>query len=104
MIKEVTFENFEEIVDTHPLVILEFWTQNCSACKTFDPVFATLAEVNPDVCFGKVNAAIAGDLAQAFQIKSVPTIMGFKNAELVFEHTGLVPPEAFDSLFQQLRG
>ena len=100
---EVTFENFEEIVDSHPMVILDFWADWCQPCRVFSPIFEKMAELNPDVFFGKVNSEIATELAQAFNVRSIPTIMAFKNAELLYEQAGLLPPEMFEALLRKLR-
>lgn len=94
---------FDQIIDQHPLIILDFWAEGCGPCKVFGPIFEKLAEAYPDIYFGKVNTEVATDLAQAFQIRSIPTLMAFKNGDLVFEHSGLLPPESFDQLIQKLK-
>ena len=96
-------ETFESIVDLHPLVILDFWAEWCQPCKIFSPLFETMAELHPDVFFGKVNTEQATELAQAFQVRSIPTVMAFKNGELVFEQPGLLPPQVFEELIHRLK-
>ena len=103
MIPQVNMENFEAIVDEHPLVILDFWAEWCQPCKTFAPIFEMMAELNPEICFGKVDTEIAVDLAQAFLVRSIPTIMAFKNGDLIFEQAGLLPPEHFEALIRRLK-
>lgn len=100
---DVTMESFEEAVDTHPLVILDFWAGWCQPCKVFAPIFEQLAELNPDIYFGKVDTERAKDLAEAFQIRGVPAILAFKNGDLVFETSGILPPAQMEELFRQLR-
>jgi thioredoxin 1 len=100
---DVNFANFEAIVDGHPIVVLDFWAAWCAPCRIFAPVFEKLAELHPDVYFGKVNTEIATDLAQAFQIRGIPTLMVFLRGELVFEQPGLVSAEGFTQLLGQLR-
>jgi len=96
-------ENFESIVDGHPLVILDFWAAWCKPCQTFSPIFEMMAGLHPEIFFGKVNTEEAVELAQAFQVRSIPTIMAFKNGDLVFEQAGLLPPEHFEALIHKLK-
>lgn len=100
---EVTMQVFEEIIDQKPIVILDFWAEWCGPCKVFAPIFEKLAETYPEIYFGKVNTEIATDLSEAFQIRSIPTIMAFKNGELVFEQAGVLPAQHFEQLINHLQ-
>ncbi len=100
---EVTMETFEAVVDGNEIVFLDFWAAWCGPCKLFGPVFEAVAEQNPDLYFGKVNTEQATDLAQAFNVRSIPTLMAFKKGELVFEQAGLLPAEAFARLVEHVR-
>jgi len=100
---DVTLEIFETVVDQHPHVILDFWAEWCKPCKVFEPAFAIMAELHPQVFFGKVNVEVAKDLAEAFQVRSIPTLMAFKNGELVFEQPGILPAEHFQKLVEKLQ-
>jgi thioredoxin 1 len=102
-VHEVTMENFETIVDAHPIVILDFWAVWCQPCKVFAPIFKSIAELNPDLYFGAVNTEVATELAEAFQVRSIPTLMAFKNGDLVFEQAGMLPAEHFAELLKRLR-
>jgi thioredoxin len=99
----VTMSNFEEIVEKHELVVLDFWAEWCQPCKLLGPVFEELAAHNTDIFFGKVNTEQSQDLAQAFQVRSIPTLMAFKKGELVFEKSGLPPPQVLQELLEHLR-
>jgi len=92
---DINMEIFESIIDQHPIVILDFWAEWCGPCKTFAPIFESLAETFPEIYFGKVNTELATDLAEAFQIRSIPTVMAFKNGELVFEQSGILSADQF---------
>lgn len=102
-VHEINMENFEEVVDTHPLVLLDFWATWCAPCKMLSPLLEQLASHHTDIFFGKVNTEIATDLAEAFQVRSVPTLIGFKNGELVLELAGLLPPDKYEQILDQLR-
>lgn len=101
--KTVTMENFETLVDTHPIVFLDFWASWCKPCQLFGPVFEEAARMHPDICFGKVNTEVATDLSQAFQVRSIPTLMAFKNTEMVYEASGILSPAMLDELIQKIR-
>lgn len=96
-------ESFESVVDGNEFVILDFWAEWCGPCKTFGPIFEKLAELNPDIFFGKVDTEKATELAQAFQIRSIPSILAFHKGELVFEGSGILQPAQMGQLLDALR-
>jgi thioredoxin len=100
---EITMQNFEETVEKHEMVLLDFWAEWCQPCKMLAPVFEELSNHHPEIHFGKVNTEKCQDLAGAFQVKSIPTIMAFKKGELVFEQAGLLTPAQLTKLLESLR-
>jgi thioredoxin len=100
---EVTMHNFEDIVDKHSMVVLDFWAAWCGPCRTFSPFYEKMAEANPDIFFGKVDVEKSSDLASAFQVQGVPAIIAFQKGEIIFEQSGLPCPEDFAELLERLR-
>lgn len=94
----LTGANFKEVVDNNDLVIVDFWATWCGPCKSFAPVFSAAADNNPDIVFAKVDTEAAQDLSSAFQIRSIPTLMVFKEQIVVFSQAGALPASNFDEL------
>lgn len=99
----VTLETFDDIVEKNEIVLLDFWAAWCQPCKILGPVFEEMAKHNTDIYFGKVNTEECKELAQAFHVRSVPTLMAFKKGELVFEQSGLPTPAQLTQLLDTLR-
>ena len=100
---DITMQNFEDTVEQHEMVLLDFWASWCQPCKMLAPVFEEMAKHHTDILFGKVNTETSQDLAEAFQVRSVPTLMAFKKGELVFEQAGLPTPAQLEQILEGLR-
>ena len=91
---ELTKENFEEIITGNDTVIIDFWAEWCGPCKAFGPVFEKVSEDYPDVVFAKVNTELEQEIAGWFQIRSIPTLMAFREQIIVFSQPGALPEGA----------
>jgi thioredoxin reductase (NADPH) len=102
-ITELNFDTFNDAVEAHEMVIIDFWAEWCGPCKVLAPAFEELSRGNSDIFFAKVNTELNRELSEALQIRSIPTIMAFKRGELVMEVAGLPPAQQLMELPQRLR-
>jgi len=98
---ELTKENFEQVVTGNPMVIVDYWAPWCGPCRGFAPVFEKVAEANPDVVFAKVNTDEEQEIAAHFQIRSIPTLMVFREQVIVFSQPGALPQGAFEQVVEK---
>lgn len=100
---ELTQENFEQTVLNNDFVIVDFWAPWCGPCRGFAPVFEAAAEKHPDIVFGKVNTEEEQALAAHFQIRSIPTLMIFREQVIIYAQPGALPASALDDLIARAR-
>jgi thioredoxin len=100
---ELTQENFEETVNKNPMVIIDFWAPWCGPCKGFAPVYEKAAETHPDVVFAKVNTDEQQELAGSFNIRSIPTLVVFREKVVLFQQPGALPGAALEQVITQAK-
>ena len=103
MVLEVTKENFAEIIEGNDIVVVDFWAPWCGPCKSFAPVFEAAAEANPETTFVKINTEDQQELAGHFQIRSIPTLMVFREQVLIFSQPGVLPESALANLVKEIK-
>lgn len=95
----ITKENFEaEVLKASGTVLVDFWATWCGPCRMLSPIVDQVAEERPDVKVGKINVDEQPELAQQFDIMSIPTLLVFRNGQKVNESVGLIPKEKVESL------
>ncbi|MCL6556564.1 MAG: thioredoxin [Burkholderiales bacterium] len=97
---ELTKDNFEETVLNNDLVLVDFWAPWCGPCQSFAPVYEAVSERYPDVVFGKVNTEEEPEIAGYFQIRSIPTLMVFRERIILFSQAGALPPQALEQVVE----
>ena len=99
----LTKDNFEEVVSRNDMVLVDFWAPWCGPCKGFAPVFEAASEQHGDVVFAKVNTDEEQELAGHFAIRSIPTLMLFREQVLLFSQPGSLPAAGLESVISQAR-
>ena len=95
---ELTKENFQSYVEGNNLLIIDFWAPWCGPCRSFAPTYETVSEQHEDVVFAKVNTEEQQELAGSFGIRSIPTLMIFKEQVIVFSQAGSLPESALQEV------
>jgi len=101
-IVNLTKDTFEDVITGNEMVLLDFWAPWCGPCRQFAPVFESMSETHPHIVFAKVNTEEEQELAGMFQIRSIPTLMVFRQQIIVFSQPGALPPAGLESVLEKV--
>ena len=98
---ELTQENFNETIEGGKTVIIDFWAPWCGPCRAFAPTFEAVSEQYPDVVFAKINTEAEQELGASFNIRSIPTLMVFRERVILFTQAGMLPKAALEQVVER---
>lgn len=99
---KATKENFTDLVNGNDTVLIDFWASWCGPCRRFAPVYEQASEKHPDLVFAKVDTEAEQELAAAFGIMSIPTLMILREQVIVFSQAGALPGPTLEQLIQKV--
>lgn len=100
---ELTKENFEETITNNDIVFIDFWAPWCGPCKSFAPIYEEVAEKNEGVVFAKINTEEEQELGAHFQIRSIPTLMIFREQIVLYAEAGMLPAAALQEIVEKVK-
>ena len=100
---DITKDTLKETIENNDIVIIDFWAPWCGPCKSFAPIYDAVSEKHEDVVFGKVNTEDEQELAGSFQIRSIPTLMIFREQIVIFSQAGMLPESALEEVIAKTK-
>lgn len=102
-IQELTSQNFDQTLEAHDLLVVDFWASFCGPCRMFEKIMSQVAKEYPDVFFASVNIENEKALREEFDVRSVPFVMIFRNRVLVYAESGALSASALRELLDQAK-
>ena len=99
----LTKETFDETIKGNETVLIDFWAEWCGPCRTFAPTFEAASEKHEDIVFAKVDTEDQTELAAAFGIRSIPTLMVFRDQIVLYSQPGALPGNMLEDLITQVK-
>jgi thioredoxin 1 len=101
---EITKDNIESVIEGNDTVVLDCWASWCGPCKSFAPIFEAASERHSGIVWGKLDTENQPELARMFGIRSIPTVMVFRQGILLFQQAGMLPAAAIDEIIEKIGG
>ncbi len=98
---ELTKDNFEDTINKNDFVIVDYWAPWCGPCRSFAPTYEKVSEEHPEIVFAKLNTEDEQEIAAHFQIRSIPTLMIFRENIIIFSQAGALPESGFKELISR---
>ena len=102
-VTHLTQHNIDNTINGNDIVVIDFWAPWCGPCRSFKPIFEAAAEKHTDAVFASCNTEEEAELAAMFQIRSIPTLVVFREGIGIFSQPGMLPADALDELMQKVR-
>ena len=102
-VEEMTAQSFEETITEKGIVIIDFWAPWCGPCRSFAPIFDKVSDNHTDIVFAKVNTEEEQDLAANFQIRSIPTLMIFREQVILYAEAGMLSEPQLEQVIAKVR-
>jgi thioredoxin 1 len=100
---QITSKNFAETINQGGIVLLDWWAPWCGPCRAFGPIYERVSATHPDIVFGKINTEEEPELAEQFNISSIPTLMVIRDRAMLYSEPGMMPDKALATLIEEVK-